>query len=58
MLFLGPQSEPEPLLANSELSPLEAGTNLDDVYDRLGEVAGVMTQLAVVVFVAEEGLEE
>ena len=45
-LFLGPQS----VLGG-------AGTNLDEVDERLGEVAGVITQLVVVVFVAEDALE-
>lgn len=40
--------------ANSEL----AVTGLGAGNERLGEVAGVMTQLAVVVFVAEDMPEE
>ena len=54
-LFLGAGSESEALLgANSEL----AVTGLGAGNERLGEVAGVMTQLAVVVFVAEDMPEE
>lgn len=53
-LFLGPARLSG---ANSPTGP-EAETNLDEADERLGEVAGVMAQLAVVVFVAEDAQEE